>query len=676
MATSTRRTTAADDAPPTWRWVFGAAVVAFGVLAAALVFGGGTTTGVIPGLTDPGELTRWGLPVATVVLNVASATTVGFVLLAVLLPAPNGVLGRDARRSLRCAAITALVWAVAAAVVHVLTLSDLLGVSLNEALEGQSFVTYTASTTQGQSYAAVFVLALAIVPAARLTLAHGGAIAVLCLAIGTLVPPALTGHAGTGDYHHTAQISLLVHLVGMALWVGGLIATSWYAAQRGHSLARVMRAFSPLALSCFVMVGASGVANGWVRLSELSDLVTTGYGRLLLGKVAALVALGWFGSRHRSRTLPALEAGRRGAFRRLAAGESLVMAAALGLAVALSRTPPPVPDDPVRSSAARALLGYPIPPEPTLWNLISQVYPDAAFGLGCLAATLLYLAGVRRLRQRGDHWPVMRTVSWLAGVGLMAFVQLSGLMTYGMTMMSVHMVQHLVLMMVCPIFLVLGGGITLALRALPPAPRGERGLREWLLVALHSPVTRILTNPLVALALFVSGPFMVYFTGLFETAMRNHTGHTLMSLHFLLTGYLFYQVLLGIDPLPKRPPYLARIGLQFTAVVFHALFGLALMESTQLIAARFYRVLALDIPWLPDLVETQRLAGAITWGFSEVPGLAVMIVLIYQWSKSDEREARRFDRREADAERKLADYNAYLAGLDARTRGQDSSPGR
>src|SRR5690606_35631269 len=135
MATSTRRTTAADDAPPTWRWVFGAAVVAFGVLAAALVFGGGTTTGVIPGLTDPGELTRWGLPVATVVLNVPSATTVGLVLLAGLLPAPTGVTGRDARRSLRCAALTALVWAVAAAVLHVLTPSDLLGVSLNEALE-------------------------------------------------------------------------------------------------------------------------------------------------------------------------------------------------------------------------------------------------------------------------------------------------------------------------------------------------------------------------------------------------------------------------------------------------------------------------------------------------------------------------------------------------------------
>lgn len=668
MATATRHSTTADDAPGTWRWVVGSALVAVGILIAALAVGGGGAAGVIPGLTDPGELTRWGLPVAKIVLNAASAVTIGYILLAVALRPRRQELGRDALVAMRAAAITALVWAAAAVAVHLLTLSDLLGLPLGEAMAGQSLLTYTASTVQGQAYAAVFVLALAIVPAARLTLGHGGAIAVLCLAIGTLIPPALTGHAGSGDYHHSAQISLLIHVGAMALWLGGLVAVSWYAAQRGRELARVLRTYSPVALGCFVLVAASGVLNSWVRISSVGDLVTTAYGWLLLGKVAALITLGYFGARHRARTLPAVNAGRRGAFRRLAAGEVLVMAAALGLAVALSRTPPPVPDDPGLLSAARALLGYPIPPEPSPWRLISQVYPDALFALGCLAAVLLYLGGLHRLRRRGDRWPPGRTVAWLTGVGLVAFVQLSGLMTYGMTMLSVHMVQHLILMMVCPIFLVLGGPVTLALRALAPAPRGERGLREWLLLITHSRVVRFVTHPLVALALFVSGPFIVYFTGLFEAAMRDHTGHTLMSLHFLITGYIFYEVLLGIDPLPKRPHYLARMGLQFAALVFHALFGLALMESARLIAGSYYRVLATDIAWLPDLLETQRLAGSITWGFSELPGLIVLGVLLFQWSRSDEREARRFDRREADAEAKRAAYNDYLARLDERAR--------
>jgi putative copper resistance protein D len=254
----------------------------------------------------------------------------------------------------------------------------------------------------------------------------------------------------------------------------------------------------------------------------------------------------------------------------------------------------------------------------------------------------------------------------MSGVGLIAFVQTSGLMTYGMTMLSVHMTQHLILMMVCPVLLVLGAPVTLALRSITPAPRGEHGPREWLLVATQSRVVRVLTNPLVALILFVSGPFVVYFTGLFEVAMRDHNGHTLMSLHFLLTGYLFYEVLVGIDPLPNRPPYLARIGLQFAAIVFHTLFGLALMESARLIAADYYRTLAADIAWLPDTLADQRLAGQISWGASELPGLAILILLLYQWSRSDEREARRFDRREGRAEAERAAYNEYLARLNRR----------
>ncbi|HEX6335480.1 MAG TPA: cytochrome c oxidase assembly protein [Jiangellaceae bacterium] len=655
-----------SDAPPAWRWGAAAALAALGVLVAALVAGGGGTAAVVPGLSDPGVLTRWGLPIAKTILNGASAVTVGFIALAVMLPAKDGELGRDALVALRVATIAALFWAAAAATVHLLTLSDLLGLPLAEALTGASLVSYTSSTEQGQAYAMVFVLAIALVPATRLTLGHGGAIAVLCLAVATLAPPALVGHAGTGDYHTSAQVSLLVHVVAMALWVGGLVALSWYAAGRGRELARVAPTYSIIALGSFVMIAASGVMNGWIRIDTVGDLVTTSYGWLLLGKVAALVALGVFGSRHRRRTLPALAAGRRGAFRRLAAGEVAVMGAAIGLAVALGRTEPPVTEDPGRISMARSLLGFPIPPEPTFARLITEWYPDATFALGCLAAVLLYTAALRRLRRRGDRWPVGRTVAWMSGVGLIAFVQMSGLMPYGMTMLSVHMTQHLILMMVCPVLLVLGAPVTLALRSITPAPRGERGPREWLLVVTQSRVVRVLTNPLVALFLFVSGPFMVYFTGLFEVAMRDHNGHTLMSLHFLLTGYLFYEVLVGIDPLPKRPPYLARIGLQFAAIVFHTLFGLALMESARLIAADYYRTLAVDIAWLPDTLADQRLAGQITWGASELPGLAILILLLYQWSRSDDREARRFDRREGRAEAERAAYNEYLAKLNRR----------
>jgi putative copper resistance protein D len=664
--------TSAESVPTVRQWGVAAASAAVVVLLVALILGGGTSTEV-PGLAEPGELTRWGLPLAKVVLDSAAAIVVGLLGLAVVLPARNGEIGGEALRLLRTASWAALILAGSAAVVHVLTLSDLVGLPLGKALSGGSFLSYTSSVAQGQAYAAVVVLALVIVPAARLTLGHGGAIALFCIGISTLLPLSMIGHAGSGDYHHSARVSLLVHLVAMALWVGGLVALSWYAAGHGRELSRVARAYSTVALGCLVIVAASGILNAWIRMPSFSSVVTSSYGLIIVGKVTALVALGLFGARHRRRTLPLLDAGRPGAFRRLAAGEIVVMAVAMGLAVALSRTPPPQPDVAEPISPVRALLGYPIPPKFTATRLLTQTYPDAFFALGALAGILLYLGGVWRLRQRGDHWPLGRTAAWLFGVGTVAFVGLSGMMTYGMTMLSVHMVQHMTLMMISPVFLVLGAPITLALRAIKPARRGNTGPREIIVAATNSRIAGVLTHPLVALALFVSGSFMVYFTGAFENAMRQHTGHMLMSLHFLLVGYLFFEMLIGIDPLPKRPPFPARILLQFLAMAFHAFFGLALMESSRLIAGAFYRELGTEIPWLPQPLDDQILAGQITWGFGELPGLIVIGVLFIHWYRNDEQEARRFDRRETQSEAELAAYNAYLSQLDARARRDDSA---
>lgn len=652
------------DAPPTTqRWGAAAVAAALLTLAAALLIGGGATTLDVPGLGDPGMFTRWGLPAARVVMDGAAAVTIGLMGLAVLLPADRGQLGRDALRALRSASWGAVVWAAAAVVVHLLTLSDLIGLPLPQALGGEGFRSYTASIAQGQAYAAVIVLALAMIPAARLTLGHGGSIALLCLGLSALVPPALVGHSSSGDYHHSATASILIHLVAMALWVGGIVAVTWYAEQRGRHLPRVAHAFSAVALGCFVLVAASGVMNAWVRMASVTELVSTSYGWLLLGKVIALVTLGVLGHAHRNRTLPAIDAGRPKQFRRIAAGEIVIMAAALGLAVALSRTEPPVPEDPGTVSAVRDLIGYPIPPEFTWSRMFTEPYPDAFFAVGCLSAVLLYLGGVWRLHKRGDPWPVGRTVSWLLGVATIAFMELSGLMTYSMTMLSVHMVQHMTLMMLCPILLVLGGPITLSLRAIKPARRGETGPRELIVAAVQSKICRFLTHPLIALALFVTGSFMMYFSGLFEAAMRNHSGHMLMSLHFLLIGYIFFEMMVGIDPLPKRPPFPARVVLQLIAMAFHALFGLALMESSRLIAGSYYRELGTEIGWLPDPLEDQILAGQITWGFGEIPSVLVIGILFVQWYRSDERAARRFDRREGEAEAERTAYNAYLARL-------------
>jgi putative copper resistance protein D len=280
-----------------------------------------------------------------------------------------------------------------------------------------------------------------------------------------------------------------------------------------------------------------------------------------------------------------------------------------------------------------------------------------------LAAVGLYAVGVNKLYSRGDRWPVGRTIAFVAGIVAFVFATQSGLARYDTTLLSVHMVQHMILSMLVPILLVLGAPVTLALRALPAAGRARPpGPREWLLTGLHSPLARWLTNPLVTLPLFVGSYYVLYFSGLFAAALPVHAAHVFMNLHFLVTGFLFFWPLIGIDPAPRRLPPAARLGVVFASVPFHAFFGVALMSAGTVIGGGFYRALAL--PWVTDPLRDQQLGGGLAWASGELPLVLVVIVLLVQWSRQDERSARRDDRRaDADGDADLEAYNAMLRRL-------------
>jgi putative copper resistance protein D len=223
----------------------------------------------------------------------------------------------------------------------------------------------------------------------------------------------------------------------------------------------------------------------------------------------------------------------------------------------------------------------------------------------------------------------------------------------------------MILSMLVPILMVLGAPVTLALRALPVAGRTRPpGPREWLLAALHSPVARWLTHPLVTLPLFVGSYYALYFSGLFAAALPEHAAHVFMNLHFLVTGLLFFWPLIGLDPAPRRLPPAARLGVLFASVPFHAFFGVAVMSSETPIGGAFYRALAL--PWVPDPLRDQQLGGGLAWASGEIPLLLVVIAMLVQWARQDERSARRDDRRaDADGDAELAAYNAMLQQLAA-----------
>ena len=215
---------------------------------------------------------------------------------------------------------------------------------------------------------------------------------------------------------------------------------------------------------------------------------------------------------------------------------------------------------------------------------------DPYLFVGTVWVAGLYLLGVWTLRSRGDHWPPGRTAAFLVGgVGSFYFATESGLATYDTTLLSAHMVQHMILSMVVPLFLALGAPVTLALRTLGRRPRG------WLLAVLHSRAAKVLTFAPLTLALYVVSPWALYFTNWYTVTLHSNYQHEIMHVHLVLVGCLFFWPILGVDPLPGKMTHPFRLLVIFLSMPFHAFLGVTVMEQTRLIGGDWYPSLhALD----------------------------------------------------------------------------------
>lgn len=625
------------------------------LVAAAL---SGATAPLVLG--DAGPLVRWGLPTLRAVHDVAAAATVGLLLLAAFVVPEARTSSRRATAA-RAAVGSGVVWALTALVGTVLTYADSAGVGLSAPGFWASFtgLVWSLETTRLPLLETALVVATTTV--AALARSREGLAWAFAGSVAALVPLSYGGHASGSVGHEQAMTALLIHLVGVCLWLGGLIGLLLLRPGLGSALDVSVRRFSTVALVSAVAVGGSGVLFAVVQLPDLASLTGTPYGLLLLAKTAALVVLIGFGARHRAALVRGgLE--RPGAFARLALVEVGVMAAAFGLAVALSRTAPPAsltapPDD-----RALDLTGYPLPEPYDAGVWLRAWEPFWLFLIAAAVAVGLYVAAAVRLHRRGDRWPVAKVVLWVIGWALFVYATSGAPGVYGRLMFSVHMVMHMTLMMAVPIFLVLAAPVTLALRALPARRDRTLGPREVLLALVHSRVARLTGNPVVAAVLFFASLVVFYWTDLFELALRTHTGHVLMVVHFVLVGYLFVWSLIGPDPGPPKwtPPL--RLLVLFATLAGHAFFALAMMNGSWLLAAGFFKELA--VPWVPDLLADQQLGGSIAWGVGELPTVALALLVAVDWYRADTREATRLDRQaDRDDDAALAAYNERLGQL-------------
>jgi len=639
------------------RLLAGYAVLAAAVAVYAMVF------------LSPIISTTIAVAVGSFTAAIAGAGCLGGVVLILITARPDdgGVIDATAFKVHLMVERLSVVWAVTALIMVIVQIAADAGLSLkllfsSGRISGIGNIGDALSASQpARAWVVVTICAAVIAIALRLTLRWDWHVPLLVPAIIGVVAFPVTGSAGSGPNHDYGTSTVIVFAVMVSVLAGLKIAAA-ATGPRGAVIGGTVRTTA-------IITGAGALMYGAVLMAILGGPpLASGYGRLGLLAGAALLA-----------GLLCDLRGRGLAFSALTAMTALAAVSAMAIQIAPRLVPfwsarccyynaqtdsrVLITQDGSTVSQLLLLLGYELPGPSSPLRLLTFWRFDTFLGVGALLLAALYVIGVVRLRRRGDQWPTGRLLAWLAGCAALVFASSSGVRAYGSAMFSVHMIEHMTLNMFVPVLLVLGAPVTLALRVLPSAAAGDPpGPREWIVRAVHSPFTAFLSSPITAFVLFVGSLYAVYLTPVFNTLVQYHWGHELMAVHFLLTGYLFYWGIIGVDPGPRRLPFIGRLALLFAIMPFHAFFGIAMMTQTSAVGGNYYRML--DLPWVQNLSDDQRLGGAIAWGASEVPLVMVVIALVTQWARQDRRTSTRSDRHsDAGYDDDMDAYNNMLREL-------------
>ncbi|MFE6734686.1 cytochrome c oxidase assembly protein [Microbacterium sp. NPDC057650] len=637
-------------------------LAASAALVVALVLGGGAAELVF---ADPGALVRWALPASKMIANLAAAAMLGPLVLA-LFALKSGT--KNFELAVDTASVGAAIFTIASAFGAFFTFLAAFNAKLSLGPQfGEQLGRFLIELPLGQAWLVTVLMGAAVTVIAFAARGWTAVFFTAILAAASFLPNATQGHSGDVAGHNIAVNAILLHTVGAAAWIGGLLLLIVLRG-RVSGLATLVRRYSSIALAAYIVVAVSGIARSVVAIGTWDELLSP-YGLIVITKAVLLGTLGLLGAGYRTRLIPHLEGEKpRRTFWMLLLCELALIGLASGAAAALARTPPPVGEEAaIDRTPAERLTDSPLPPELTpirwitAWDIDILWLVVAGFGL------VFYIWGVIRLRKRGDRWPIHRTIFWVLGMLMLVWVTSGAVNAYQEYLFSVHMLGHMLLSMAIPLLLVSGAPVTLALRTIRKRDDGTRGGREWIMWAVHSPFARVITHPFVAAGLFVLSLWAFYFTDLVRWSMYDHLGHEWMVIHFLLTGYLFVMSLIGIDPVPYRLPYAGRLITLIAVMAMHAFFGIAIMMQTGLIVAEWFG--SMGRTWGATPLEDQYVGGGIAWSIGEIPTLIVAITVAIQWSRSDERMQRRQDRqadRSGDAE--LEEYNAKLAALAERDR--------
>jgi len=569
-------------------------------------------------------------------------------------------LDADDYRHLGTARRWALAWAMSSLILVWVNSGDVNGVPISWVF--RAFGDFLITTRTSQAWLVVAAAGFAIALGCWLTTTWRWTGAFAVLAVFATLPTVVTTQVSVGHDHDFATDGMIIFTLATTFW----FAAGWAAGRtaRRIGLPATVRRVHRIGV---LAVGVAIITRVGIGAFELAGQPPwqSLYGYGIIAEIAALLVLA---VRIAVRTPSVTRA--RGSVTdatRALQGQQIDLAFmlfVLGIQQMLLRLVPHryrVPQ-----TSAENFLGYNFPHPPELLAAVVPGRPNILFCTISLLMIGLYLWGVVRIRRAGHRWPIGRTVSWVLGWFLVLLLFGSNMWRYSSATFSWHMVVHMTVNMAVPVPMVLGGPVTLWLRATRAKGPGEPvGLHDVATSLISWRAVEIAANPVFTWVNFVGSLYVLYFTGLFGLAMRYHWAHQLMAIHFLVTGYAFYWLVIGVDHRPRPLPHIAKLGYIFAAMPFHAFFAVVILAGGPIIGGDFYRYLGL--PWLHDLAAFQRAGGEVAWATGEIPLFAVVIALVWQWFRQDQREAIRKDRAEDTGhDDALAAYNDMLAALAAR----------
>ncbi|MFI8592875.1 cytochrome c oxidase assembly protein [Microbacterium sp. NPDC078428] len=597
-----------------------------------------------------------------IVADAASWVTIGALVVALgVLAAPRiKPLEVVAGLELRVLRYALLGWMLAAAALVPVDAADANGLSLGRLAEPGALAYLVEAAYLPKAW--IFVFAATAIASAVALFAQrwAGFLPIAVLAALAVLAPVLVHQVQVGADHDFGSDAAIFQTLAAAILFGTIIMLLTRAAS-GRLLRpeAVTRAGWVIAVS-WVVVAASEAIMAAFKLAGPLDgnptVVLVAIRAVIVVATGVVIAVFW-GQR------------RRWTDRRIVGLFSAVAvcgAAYLGVTVAMTRVPPPQYF--VNTNISQVFFGFDITNTAPTWTVfLTQWRPNILFLVISMLGIGVYLAAVIRLRRRGDAWPMGRTIAWVLGWLVVVISTSSALGQYAAAQFGTHMIVHMSLNMLAPVLLVLGGVITLLLRATTPHTRSQpAGPHEWITAVLHWPGTRIIYSPILVFILYIGSYYALYMSPLFENLIRYHWAHQAMNIHFLIVGYLFYGLVIGVDRPPRPLPPIGKLGFVLAAMPFHAFFGIILMTATTPIAENFYRTL--DFPWMGDLMAQQYLGGGVAWAGGELPLLIVVTALGIQWARQDQREAKRKDRHlDSGVDDEFDAYNRMLEDLAARS---------